>query len=143
MKKRFRILSISIVLLALIFSVSFSFFQDKRDWNFIQMVGGIKIDSPLETEDGFYLPVICNVSGLDSVTIKPKTLNSALSCIKIKSKIDENTIHIIVVTGIAVSENDDCNCKAIPLGFLKSGNYIVYYGEKTSFEHQIGKFTIE
>jgi len=103
--------------LTLILFVSFdTFIRQTVDWNFIQKVGGIETETPLGTEDGFYLPVKCNVSGLDSVTIKPTTLNSALSCLKIKSTVNGNTIHLRIVAGLAVTKKSDCNCKTVRVG---------------------------
>ncbi len=132
-----------LVFLLMAFFVSLYFFtREISDWEFIQKVGGIKTGVPLETEDGFYLPVLCNVSGLDSITTKPTLLNSALSCLKTRFSIKGNTIHLKVVAGISFSKRDNCHCKAIHIGHLKSGNYIVYYGGRSSFDHQIGKFTI-
>jgi len=92
---------------------------------------------------GWVPKVKCNVSGVDSVTIKPKTPNSALSCLKIKSSVNGNTIHLKVVSGLAVKKELDCNCKAVQVGALKRGNYIIYYGDRSSFEHPIGKFSID
>jgi hypothetical protein len=144
MRKKFIIVFGVLTLLVLVLFVSFeTLTRETEDWDFIQTVGGIKTETPLETEEGFYLPVKCNVSGLDSVTIKPTMLNSALSCLKIKSTINGNTIHLKVVAGFAMTKNFDCNCRAVRVGDLGSGNYIVYYGNKSSLEHPIGKFTIE
>lgn len=144
MRKKFKIVLGVLTLLVLVLLVSFgTLTRETVDWAFIQKVGGIKTETPLETEDGFYLPVKCNVSGLDSVTIKPTTLNSALSCLKIKSTVNGNTIHLRVIAGFAVIKKSDCNCKAVLVGDLEPGNYIVYYGDESSFEHPVGKFTIE
>jgi hypothetical protein len=140
------LISVFVFLGLLIVVFIFSFFvltRKTKDWQFIQSVGGISIEKPLLTEDGLYLPVICNVSGTDSITVKPTMLNSALSCIKIKSYIIGNNIFLKIVTGLVVSKKDNCNCKAISLGYLKQGKYKVYYGKKNSFEHQIGEFVIE
>ena len=144
MNKKWLIILGVFVLLTLILGTSFyTLTREIASWEFIQKVGGIKIETPLETEEGFYLPIVCNVSGLDSVTIKPTNLNSALSCLKTNSTINGNIIHLKIVTGIAISENFDCRCKAVSLGDLKPGSYTVYYGDKYCLEHQIGIFTIE
>jgi len=144
MKKKFIIVFGVLTLIVLVLFVSFeTLTRETEDWDFIQQVGGIKTETPLETEDGFYLPVKCNVSGLDSVTIKPTTLNSALSCLKIKSTVNGNSIHLKVVAGLAVTKKSDCDCKAVRVGNLEPGNYIVYYGDESSIEHPIGKFTIK
>ena len=144
MNKKLKIATIVIAFFAIIVIVSFNTIISKTaDWEFIQNVGGIKTGIPLKTEDGFYLPVVCNVSGLDSVTIKPITINSALSCVKINVKVDKNNIYLKVITGIAKSQEDDCNCKATRIGFLKKGIYKVYYDDKKTSDHLIGQFEIE
>ena len=144
MRKNFKIVFGVWTLLVLVLLISFvTLTRETENWDFIQKVGGIKTETPLETENGFYLPVKCNVSGLDSVTIKPTTLNSALSCLRIKSTVNGYTIHLKVIAGLAVTKKSDCNCKAVRIGDLEPGNYIVYYGDKSSLEHPIGKFTIE
>lgn len=144
MKRTYKIgMGIALFVSTLLF-MSFGIgFNKAVDWEFIQSIGGIKIETPLETENGYYLPVICNVSGTDSITITPTVINSALSCIKIKSKIAENNIHLEVITGVSISKQKDCNCKATNLGWLKSGHYNVYYGDKNSSDHKIGSFYIE
>ena len=144
MKKKLIILSGGFAFIVLVLLVlSFTLTRQTVDWDFIQKVGGIKTDIPLKTDEGFYLPVICNVSGLDSITIKPTNLNSALTCKRIKSIIIENTIHLKVITGLVVSKKENCNCIGVEVGNLKHGSYLVYYGDKSSFEHPIGKFTIK
>lgn len=143
MKRKLLIWGVFALLVLISFVSFYTLTRETVDWNFIQKVGGIKTDAPLKTEDGYYLPVICNVSGSDSVTVKPTALNSALSCLKIKSTIKDNTIHVEIISGIAISKRDGCQCKAVRIGELEPGSYIVYYGGKSSFEHQIGKFTIE
>lgn len=144
MRKKFKIVIGVLTLLVLVLLISFvTLTRETENWDFIQKVGGIKTETPLETENGFYLPVKCNVSGLDSVTIKPTTLNSALSCLRIKSTVNGYTIQLKVIAGLAVTKKSDCNCQTVRIGDLEPGNYIVYYGDKSSFEHPIGKFTIE
>lgn len=144
MRTKFKIVSIVFALFVFVLFVSFETFTRERvNWDFIQKVGGIKTETPMETEDGYYLPVICNVSGLDSVTIKPTYLNSALSCLKIKSTMNGNVIHLKVIAGLALTKKSNCNCKAVRVGDLAPGSYTVYYGDESSFEHPIGKFTIE
>jgi len=140
------VLIISGVFALLILGLFVYFYTSTREvlnWESIQKIGGIKIGVPIKTGGVLYLPVLCNVSGTDSITTKPTVQNSALSCIKIKSTTSKNTIHLMVVSGISDQKKDNCNCKPVKIGRLKSGNYLVYYGEKSSFDHPIGKFTIE
>lgn len=143
MKKKLGIILGLIILTTIIFRFSFiKLTRDAKDWTFIQSVGGIKTEKPLETENGFYLPIICNVSGQDSITIKPKGPNSALFCLKTKTTVENNNIYITVITGDPLFETLDCKCKAVNIGKLKSGNYNVFYKDKTTGKHLIGAFSI-
>jgi hypothetical protein len=112
------------------------------DWQYIQQAGGIKTGTPLKTEDGLYLPIICNVSGTDSITTKPTMINSAFVCTKIKINTDGNKILIKVILGIATLNKGNCFCKAVNIGNLKPADYLVYYKDNSSSEHEIGQFTI-
>ena len=131
----------SVLMISWILFISIT--RKSADWNFIQNVGGIKTEKPIETEDGYYLPIICNVSGWDSITVKPKAVNSALFCLKTKVKIEENKIYLTVITGIPVFGNSSSKSKAVRLGNLKDGNYKIYYKDKENTEHLIGEFSIE
>lgn len=113
------------------------------DWEFIQKVGGIKTETPLETEDGFYLPVICNVSGKDSVTIRPTQINSALVCKKIIANVIDNKIFLTVILGAVKLNKDNCCCKSVNIGDLRTGDYYIYYKDNSSTKHKIGQFTLK
>ncbi len=142
--KKLIISAIIVVSLALIGLLVFnSLTRKSADWNFIQSVGGIKTEKPIDTQDGYYLPVICNVSGWDSITVRPKGPNSAIFCLKTEVKIIENKIYLTVITGIPLSDNLSSKSKAVGLGNLKEGNYKIYYKDNTTGEHLIGEFTIE
>lgn len=144
MQKKFKVVLIALILLIIVIIISFvSLTRETKDWDFIQKVGGIKTEQPYITEDGYYLPLKCNVSGTDSVTIKPTMVNSSMSCLKIKSIVNGNAIHLKVIAGIPLISKSDCNCKSVQIGELKPGKYHVYYGDKSSFEHPIGGFEIE
>ncbi|MFC0879010.1 hypothetical protein ACE01N_20615 [Saccharicrinis sp. FJH2] len=144
MSKKWIIIISAITLLSLTLTfLFFNFTRETAEWDYIQNVGGIKTDTPLETEDGYYLPILCNVSGLDSITVNPTTLNSAISCIKTKVTINKNYIYLKIVTGIATNKNKDCKCKAVSIGDLESGEYKVYYGDVGNLEHEIGTFTVK
>jgi hypothetical protein len=135
------IIGVSLVLIGWLLYNSLT--RKSADWNFIQSVGGIKTEKPIETEDGYYLPILCNVSGWDSITVKPITTNSTLFCLKTKVSIMENKIYLTVATGMSIFGNNSTKCKAAKLGNLKDGNYKIYYKDKSSNEPLIGEFTIE
>ena len=140
-------LSISLIIVVSLVLIGWLVFNSltrkSADWNFIQNVGGIKTEKPIDTQDGYYLPVICNVSGWDSITVKPKVVNSALFCLKTKVSINENRIYLTVIKGIPVFGDFSCKSKAVKIGKLKDGSYKIYYKDKSLTEHFIGEFTIE
>jgi hypothetical protein len=109
-----------------------------QDWNFIQKVGGIQTENPIDTQDGSYLPVVCNISGIDSITFKPTQMNSAISCKTIKVERVGNNIYQTVITGLLNSKNTNCNCKAPNIGRFGHESY----KDNSSSEHQIGQFNL-
>jgi len=99
----------------------------KRNWTFIQTVGGIKTEKPFDTYDGWYLPVELNVTGLEEITVIPTRLNSALECSNIDIKKKDSLIFLTVQTGLAGLRTNDRSGKAVNIGKLKSGKYFVFY----------------
>lgn len=69
-----------IAFLLLATSMSMPAFADSESWSFVQSVGGIAVETPTLLTWGWVLPVRADVSGLQAVTTKPTTLNSALVC---------------------------------------------------------------
>lgn len=109
----------------------------KLSWKEVQDYGGIKVEKPLETQDGYYMPIVCDVAGFDSVTVKPKAVSSFYTFKRTIVKIKDHFIYISVHRTGSVY-GDGTKCKAAKLGKLERGHYLVYYetGEL------IGEFTI-
>jgi hypothetical protein len=135
------ITKIILVLVGLLLLAPFIFEMitvQKLSWKEIQSYGGIKIEQPLESEDGYHLPVVCNVSGLDSTTRRPTALSSYNVYKRTKVKIDDHMIYLTVsISGPLFNDNGN-QCKAVKIGKLEHGHYLVYY---TSGE-LIGEFNI-
>lgn len=88
---------------------------------------GIKFDPPLEGDDGYHLPLICNVSGLDSITRRSTAFSSYNVYKRTKVKRDDHMIYISVsISGPWLNDNH-AQCKAVKLGNLEPGHYLVYY----------------
>jgi hypothetical protein len=99
----------------------------KLSWKEIQSYGGIKIEQPLEGDDGYHLPLICNVSGLDSITRRPMAFSSYNVYKRTKVNIDDHMIYITVsISGPWLNDNGN-QCKAVKLGKMEHGHYLVYY----------------
>jgi hypothetical protein len=117
------------------------FVEQKRDFSFIQSVGGIEIEQPILSQDGWIVPVKCDVSGLSTITTKPKLMNSALECSEIISSKNDTAIFLTVKTSVIGFKSKDCKCRAVNVGDLVKKPYSVYYiyNGKTEF---LGSFDI-
>ena len=112
----------------------------ERDWAFIQSVGGIEVARPQVVEGRRILPVNCDVSGAQNFTVKPTTINSALTVAEIKSIVKEKQIHLTVVTGLGGKSS---KCPAINLDGIKNGSYAVFYQSPNGKLNKIGDVKID
>jgi hypothetical protein len=118
-----------LLILLIFFSSCGIIIPNKRSWSFIQNTGGIKVDSIIRIQSNYTCYVNVNVSGLDSITIRPKTLNSGLACSKIYLKIDEKYAKILVSVGTKLSGigYSYCRCRPEILKALENNEYDIYY----------------
>ena len=98
-----------------------------QSWEMIQSVGGLRVENPVKQIDGtIFLPVICNVSGLDTITVKPTAINSALVVRKIAVKQRKEKIQIQVVTCVVDNKHTSV-AKGVSLGKMPEGTYQLEY----------------
>ena len=98
-----------------------------QSWEMIQSVGGLRVDDPVMQGDGMvFLPIVCNVSGLDTITVKPTMLNSALVVRKLTARRGMDRIRIQVVTCVVDNKHISVS-KGVTLGRMKPGAYYVEY----------------
>src|SRR5271169_1444774 len=88
-------------LLLLCCALTASASAESDSWDFLQAVGGISVEAPLHSASGWSLPVHANVSGLERVTTKPTTLNSALVCEQTIAKVEGQSIYLTIVPALA------------------------------------------
>jgi len=113
-----------------------------ESWKFMEAVGGVAIESPVRNPQGkVYLPVRCNVAGIQTITKKPTTMNSALAVKSIGKKIDEKKIYISIHTGL-VSKNELCACSGVDLGDIPAGDYEVFYRGSDHEKYPLGSITV-
>lgn len=99
----------------------------REPWSMIQSVGGLRVDDPVRMDDGtVFLPVVCNVCGGDSITIRPTAVNSGLEVWKVLSGRDEDGIWIQVVT-IVANDRDSSWTSGASLDRLPAGAWKVRY----------------
>lgn len=111
-------------------------------WEFIQSVGGIRLGGPEKKEDGgWVLPVICDVSGLTTVTHKPTTMNSGLVVTRMLYHISGSEIRVSVVLNTPLSTSRTSRCTDITLSGINAGQHLVLYEEPNGSIHPLGAIT--
>ncbi len=100
---------------------------EQRPWSFVTAVGGIQVGTPVQTNGKWSLPIRADVSGLQAITNKPTTMNSALVCEAVKAQVKGNDIFLIIETGVAHGTATS-SCPDANLGQLANGSYNVWYG---------------
>lgn len=113
------------------------------DWNFIQSVGGIMVEDPIRNDKTIWLPIICNVSGLERITIKPTTVNSALVAGKVEYKIEKDNILIHFETSLIDGQSKDVRTKGITIENIKPGVYRVEYLNPDNSRHFIRDIKVD
>ena len=113
---------------ALSLSITDIFTAKHADWSFIQDVGGLDVSEPeYKSGYGWYLPVRCDVSGLQSITTKPKLVNSGLAAKEVKAMVKDNRIQIWVVYCLVSNDSPNCITKGVFIKGIKEGLYKVEY----------------
>ena len=113
-------------------------------WEFIQSVGGIRVGKPEKnTNGGWVLPVVCDVSGLTTVTHKPAIMNSGLVVTRMLHQVSDREIHISVVLNTPLSTSRTSRCTEITLSGINSGEYRVFYEEQNKSTHALAVITIK
>jgi hypothetical protein len=116
---------------ALCFSLTDIFTANHLDWDFIQKVGGLEVSDPeYKPSEDWYLPVKCDVSGLQFITTKPTALNSALATKGVKAKVKGNKIQIWVISCLISKDHPDPVTKGVQLKNIKNGKYQIEYLSK-------------
>ena len=114
---------------------------ESRNWEFVQSVGGIAVEQPTKSTDGWLLPVQADVSGLRAITVTPTLLNSALSCKSVRASIEGQVIYITVVTGVAGRDRTSI-CPPANLQEIRPGAYSVLYRGPNGKVVQLSKIVV-
>jgi len=115
--------------------------SEPKSWSFMQSVGGIAIGEALERKGAWFLPVQANVAGLESITVKPVMLNSALICESVSARIVGESIFLTVNAGL-LRDGYTRRCPEASLGTPKAGEYRVFYGHGEGEAAPLGRIVI-
>ncbi|MDD5530708.1 MAG: hypothetical protein PHX21_11890 [bacterium] len=102
-------------------------FDRRFNWDDIQEVGGLTVDKPERNDAQYFIPIFCDVSGAQEVTVKPQKLNSGLVFKEFKYKIKGNRIYFYLVATLPGGKYKSPKTKGIYLKGIKPGDYEVYY----------------
>lgn len=92
------------------------------------------------TTDGNRLIVVCDVSGLKTVTVKPAMTNSAMAVRELKCSRIGNTLQLSVVTSV-IKKGMSSECGSLDLSAHPPGAYSIVYLDPDGTTHPAG--TIE
>lgn len=102
-------------------------FIHARSWRFIAERGGLSVGDPVSVRGGYQLPVTCNVSGIDTVTMRPTVIHSGLAWWKSAVRIESDLIELTVLTAEQGPNAPSARCGPADLGDIASGKYHVVY----------------
>ena len=138
-----------IVASILLFAVGCSSFivsvaaRSSRDWQFVQSVGGIALGTPTRDSHGHVLlPIRCDVSGTQTVTVRPTAFSSILVCEPPLIQVRATTVFLTIRTTVASNHNSDARCPTVDLGAFSAGEYSVTYLSPDGSQHPIGSIQI-
>lgn len=129
-----------LILLAPVISEA-SLIGTERSWEFMQSVGGITLGKPDHRGEVWRLPLQCDVSGLQSFTVKSTMLNSALVWADTKTRIENQNILITIETGLTAAGKSPI-CGPANLGNIKPGKYHVMYRDPDGEMHLVSEIDI-
>jgi hypothetical protein len=118
-----------------------SIFSSSRDWNFVQSVGGLSIGTPhRDDRKHVILPIRCDITGTQTITIRPTTGYSGLA-------FDLPTVHVhstnVFVTVCTILPGKrDAKCPPADLGKLKGGDYSVFYLSPDGKKEPLGSIQV-
>jgi|GEM_PF-2208492 len=104
------------------------------DLDFIKQVGGIKVGPIRRKPDGTAeLALNFNISGRETISVAPTSLNSMFVVKNIWMKRSDNEIHISLIPTHPHSNYSSSRPKFINLGTIPDGNYKIVYDSPQSF----------
>jgi hypothetical protein len=136
-------LIVGLLLIALAIRQSFgqSIFSTARDWQFVQSVGGLAIGTPhRDDRKQVILPIRCNITGTQTVTIHPTTGYSGLAFDSPKVHVHSTNVFITVCT--VLPGKRDASCPPADLGKLEGGDYSVFYSSPDGKREPLGSIKV-
>jgi hypothetical protein len=115
---------------------------ERRDWAFVQSVGGLALGEPYRTASGVMLPVSVDVSGLRAITTEPTNMNSALTVRKVAARREGHTILLTLITTLVGDDYPSPKARDVALGMLEPGRYSVVYANPDDGRVPVGEVMV-
>jgi hypothetical protein len=143
-KRKFTWLVVIIGLLLIAAAIQRSFasplFDTKRDWQFVQSVGGMAIGTPhRDDRKHVILPIRCSVAG-ETVTRHPTTGYSGLAFDTPAVRVSSTNVFLTFRTTLPGKR--DAQCPPADLGKLAGGEYAVFYRSPDGAREPVGTIHI-
>ena len=121
-------------------SYAWPFFDTKRDWQFVQSVGGLAIGSPRRDDrKHVILPIRCSLAG-DTVTRKPTTGYSGLAFDTPIVRVSSTNVFLTFRTTLPGKR--DAQCPPADLGKIAGGDYAVFYRNPDGTREPVGNIHV-
>ena len=118
-----------------------SIFSTSRDWQFVQSVGGLAIGTPhRDDRKHVILPIRCDISGTQTITVHPTTGYSGLACDLPAVHVHSTNVFVTVCT--ILPGKRDSRCPAADLGKLADGDYSVFYLSPDGKQEPLGSIYV-
>lgn len=114
--------------------------DERRDWSFIQSVGGMVVGA--QDKNTNWLNLRGDVSGFHEFTTKPTQLNSALALKSVNASVDGGAINLYVTTTIISKKYNSTKIEGVNIASVKAGQYAVQYLNSDGSLVKIGNVTI-
>lgn len=111
-----------------LYLLGFPTMDTHQNYDFIEQVGGIAISG--QSDDPNFLDIRVNVSGLETIIVKPIILNSALTIKSVNSEIVGYKIKIFVVTTVVSESYPNPKASKVSISGATKGLNQVFYLNK-------------
>ena len=143
-KKKFTLIVVSFGLLLFVAatqqSFAWSFFDAKRDWQFVQSVGGMKLGKPYSDDrKHIILPICCSLA-CETITRRPTTAYSGLAFDTPVVRV--NSTNIFLTFRTTLPGKHDAQCPPADLGKIAGGDYAVFYRSPDGTRQELGSIHI-
>jgi hypothetical protein len=115
---------------------------ERRDWMFVQSVGGMALGTPYRTASGVMLPISVDVSGAKKITVEPRVINSALALKEVVVRREGHTLCIELITTVGSKSDWRTSSSDVALGDLDPGQYAVVYVEPSGARVAMGEIIL-